>query len=261
MSRFELAHAQRRTFLLSLGAAVLGPGFARRAAAFRPSARWILQHAASAQLERAVKTLRVVQETTFFDVPEAPRGLRAAERTWLRAPDGLRHEVELSQGLRVVLVSDKRRKVQDPAEGRPGVRALPAFALHFLAGGAPQSATSLAERLVRDLQAMGVDLDEVHHGRFDGRIAYVIGARPWETDKSQVWIDKDEHLVLRVVSRASTAPASGGEEVRLQGYGSPEGGGWFPRVVEHWRGGTLLQRSITRDVEVNADTRKGLFDP
>lgn len=235
---------------------------ATSALAFRPSSRWLLDQAANRQLKRGVRTLRVQQEVTLYGLPTAPRGLTLEERTWFLAPDGMRNEVDLPEGTRVQIVTAKKRMMQEPGKPERVVRARPDLLVHFLAAGAPLERAELAERLERDLKALKVNLDVVSYGRFGDHVAYVIGAKPWETDKPQVWLDKDSLLLLRVVQ---VEPGAGDgrvlrREIRLRGYGSPEGGSWFPKVIEEWEGDTLVKRSVTREVDKNEPLDKGLFE-
>jgi len=73
----------------------------------------------------------------------------------------------------------------------------------------------------------GVALADESLGRFDGRLAYVIGGRTHDA-KPLLYVDKDSFQPLRLVA------AEGGamQDVRLLGWGSPTGGDWFPRAVE-----------------------------
>ena len=259
---------RRRSPLLPLLLAALMATFtATSAAAFRPSSRWLLDQAAHGQLRRQVRTLRVQQEATLYDVPTAPRGLVADERTWFLAPEGMRNEVELPEGPRVHIVTGKRRIVQEQGKAQPAGRGRQSLltdpmVVHFLAAGPPIDRAPLTERLERDLKALKVDLDVVSYGRFDGRVAYIIGAKPWETDRPQVWLDKDTLFLLRVVQ---VEPGAGEgrvlrRELRLLGYGSPEGGSWFPKVIEEWEGERLVKRSLTREVDKNEPLDKALFE-
>ncbi len=79
------------------------------------------------------------------------------------------------------------------------------------------------------LARRGVALAEESLGRFDGRVAYVIGGKPREP-RPLAYVDKDSFQPLRLVSSQGGALA----DVRLLGWGSPTGGDWFPRAVEVW---------------------------
>lgn len=248
-----------RRFLLSgicLALVLASPSFA-----FRPSSRWLIQRAVEAQLERKVSTLQIEQEATLFGIPEAPRGLRAEERTWLRNRGDLRNELDLPAGTRVLLRTEKKKKVQE-VEGSEHIDGdFPDVVTHFLAGGAPLVERQLSQRIVDDLRKWKVDLDRVSYGRFQGRVVYIIGAKSGELDKPQIWLDKDSLLLLRVIQLRPTPNGEGKlrHDIHLSGYGSPEGGNWFPKVVEVWRNGELHKRSVTREVERNPNLSDDLF--
>jgi hypothetical protein len=248
----------RRVWLrLAMVGALLGSSLP--AAAFRPSARWLLDQAAQRQLSRGVRTLRVSQESVLFGLPSAPKGFITEERTWFLSPDSMRNEVELPEGTRIHLMTAKKRKVHEPGNATKASSTQPDLIRHFLAAGGSLERGDLARRLESDLKSMRVNLDVVSYGRFDGRVAYVIGAKPWESDKPQVWLDKDSLLLLRIMMPAGQSGTSS-RELRLLGYGSPEGGSWFPKVIEDWEGGALRQRSVTRAVDKNEELERALFE-
>ena len=99
----------------------------------------------------------------------------------------------------------------------------------------------------------GVALADQSLGRFDGRLAYVIGGRTREA-KPLLFVDKDDFEPLRLI-----APEEGGlEDVRLLGWGSPTGGDWFPRAVEVVQGSALRLRFTTERANANPRLPEGL---
>ncbi len=240
--------------------AVLTSLAAQDAQAFRPTTRWILDQAAHKQLLREVRTLRVAQETTLFGIETAPRGLTVQKRTWLLAPLQVREEVELPAGAEVRVHTPKKALVRQPGQQEVVRRAGPDVVTDFLAGGAPLDRRQLGEQMLKDLRRLKVDPDVVSYARFDGRVSYLIGSKPWETDKPQVWIDKDTLQLVRVVLVEKQGDELVRRETRLLGYGSPEGGSWFPKVIEEWQGERLMRRSITRSVEKNEALERSLFE-
>lgn len=230
------------------------------ALAFRPSTRWILDQAADRQLKRDVRSLTVTQETTLFGLETAPRGLTVKKRTWLLAPLSAREETELPEGTEVQVRNAKKALVIRPGQKEVVRRADPDVVTSFLAGGPPLERRGLAEQLFQDLRRLKIDTDVVAYARFDGRVAYLIGSKPWEQEKSQVWIDKDTLQLLRVVLVEKDGDKVVRKETRLLGYGSPEGGSWFPKVIEEWRGDQLVRRSVTRSVQKNETLDRALFD-
>lgn len=104
------------------------------------------------------------------------------------------------------------------------------------------------------LQRRGVTLADASLGRFDGRIAYVIGGRAREA-KPLLFVEKDGFQPLRLL-----AP-EGGEmmDVRLLGWGSPMGGDWFPRALEAWSGDAAQLRFTTEKAKANPKLADLLF--
>ncbi len=105
------------------------------------------------------------------------------------------------------------------------------------------------------LTAVGVPLGDVHLGRFSGRIAYVLGARPSEA-KPQAWVDKQSFQPLRLVAPLTGA---GLADVRLLDYGSPTGGDGFPRAIEVWEAKEMKARFTTEKVSANPRIPDSIF--
>jgi hypothetical protein len=100
----------------------------------------------------------------------------------------------------------------------------------------------------------GVALTEVSLGRFDGRIAYVVGGRA-KDPRPLLFVEKTLFQPLRLVA------AEGGalHDVRFLGWGSPTGGEWFPRAVEVWSGDALRLRFTTEKAAPNPKLPETLF--
>lgn len=127
------------------------------------------------------------------------------------------------------------------------VQALCALLATTTAGdAAPTYAAALTRR--------GVSLHEVSLGRFDGRVAYVLGGKPRDP-KPLVYVDKDSFQPLRLVTPEGGALA----DVRLLGWGSPTGGDWFPRAVEVVIGDQLRLRFTTEKATANARIAEGVL--
>ena len=238
---------------------VVGLLAASSADAFRPSLKWILSRTAIAQIDRKVSTLKIEQDVTIFGLKSAPRGFQTTQKTWLRAPYALREETVLPEGKRIsVFTGEKSLSIKATGE-RKARRSGPNFFAHLVAGGGPNDKASLAERMMRDLEAYGVDTQKISHGRFDGRIAFVIGAKPFETNKPQVWIDKDTYHPLRVIVAGKVGGKELIREVRFMGWGSSEAGGWYPKIIERLDNGVLKERAVTKSAERNKTFERGLF--
>ena len=254
--RLSSAPVSRRALLC--GGAALAASAALPAQAFRPSSRWLLDRAMAVQLARKVNTLHVLSDVTLYDIPGQPR-LVTTQNLWMLAPYALRIEIDLGER-KELLLRTRKKTLRETLAGKTKQKTRPHFLYDFLTTGADYSRANAGVRLRAGMKAMGVASDVVTYSRFDGRVMYLIGSKSWETDKSQVWLDKDTLHLARVVEM-KTGPD--GKKVRhdtrLLGYGSPEGGSWFPHAVEHWQDDKLLRRAVTRQVEKNARLDGALF--
>lgn len=104
------------------------------------------------------------------------------------------------------------------------------------------------------LSRRGVALGEATLGRFDGRIAFVVGGRPKDA-KPLLFVEKDAFRPLRLIAQEGGTTY----DVRLLGWGSPTGGEWFPRAVEVWSGDTLRIRVTTERTAQNQRMDDALF--
>lgn len=104
------------------------------------------------------------------------------------------------------------------------------------------------------LSRSGVGLAEVSLGRFDGRLAYVVGGRARDA-KPLVFVDKETLQPLRLLSPEGGALL----DVRLLGWGSAAGGELFPLAVEVLEGEALRLRFATDRAARNARLADRLF--
>jgi len=127
------------------------------------------------------------------------------------------------------------------------IRAVCTLLATSTAGDAsPGFAAALARR--------GVSLADESLGRFDGKLAYVIGGRPRDP-KPLLFVDKDSFQPLRLIA------AEGGPllDVRFLGWGSPTGGDWFPRALEVAEGEALRLRFTTERASANGRIAEGAW--
>lgn len=163
-------------------------------------------------------------------------------RFQLKVPGRCRLELGAGEGPERPAVSLKDGRLQ----GRGGLEVIPAAQALVRAACvllAESTAGDASARFAAAFSRRGVDLQDVSLGRFDGRIAFVIGGRAKDA-KPLAFVDKDGFQPLRLVAAEPGAPAGAGAllDVRLLGWGSPTGGDWFPRAVEAWEGGALRVR-------------------
>ena len=150
-------------------------------------------------------------------------------------------------------VSVRDGKLSGALADVPAAAALVRAACALLAGPTAGDATDVyAAALTR----RGVALGDAALGRFDGRIAYVIGGRAKEPHPL-LYVDKDGFQPLRLV--ATEGPEL--EDVRFLGWGSPIGGDWFPRAIEVLARDALALRFTTERAAANARLPEALFPP
>ena len=141
--------------------------------------------------------------------------------------------------------------------GTAGLDRLPA-AVALLRAACALLATPVAgdasDAYAAALGRRGVALGDATLGRFDGRIAYVIGGRARDP-KPLLFVEKDGFQPLRLVAQESGAMV----DVRLLGWGSPTGGDWFPRAAEVWTGETLRLRFTSERATSNPKLADALF--
>ncbi len=104
------------------------------------------------------------------------------------------------------------------------------------------------------LSRRGVPLVDASLGRFDGQIAYVIGARA-DDPKPRLFVGKEAFQPLRLVAEDGGAL----RDVRLLGWGAPTGGDWFPRAAEVWEGDRAKLRFTTERAAANPKLAELLF--
>ncbi|HET8539532.1 MAG TPA: hypothetical protein VFL83_06640 [Anaeromyxobacter sp.] len=162
----------------------------------------------------------------------APAGVAEGARPYVAVRDG---KVAASGGLDAV----------------PGALALVRGACTLLGvatGGDASGAYAAA------LSRRGVPLADASLGRFDGHIAYVIGARAAEA-KPRLFVGKDTFQPLRLLAEEGGAL----RDLRLLGWGSPTGGDWFPRAAEVWNGDRAELRFTTERAAANPRLAELLF--
>jgi hypothetical protein len=142
-------------------------------------------------------------------------------------------------------------KLSGPLADLPAAAAFVRAACTLLAGPTAGDPTDV---YAAALGRRGVALGDVSLGRFDGRIAYVIGGRDHQA-KPLLYVEKDGFRPLRLIA------AEGGDlaDVRFLGWGSPTGGDWFPRAAEVWAKDALALRFSTERAIANPRLAEPLF--
>ena len=120
-------------------------------------------------------------------------------------------------------------------------------------------------RMLEMMVSQGVDPNVVSLGRYPDGVAYIIGAKVWETDRPQVWIDKASYMPVRVrLAQAAGRPnpatpvgaAAPMREVRLLNYAAG-----LPRLIEIYEADVLVRRAEVTQASANQNLPDTLFDP
>jgi opacity protein-like surface antigen len=115
-------------------------------------------------------------------------------------------------------------------------------------------------RTAEQVKALGVNMNRVMRGQWDGRPVWIVGAAAAsDTTSTQFWVDTERNVVVRMIM-GSTQPAAPPMDIHLDGY-VPLAGGWLASKVSMFIGGAPRQIEEYRDWKANMDLAPGLFDP
>lgn len=194
-------------------------------------------------------------KTIVFEGHHTVGGKRAPLWGAIDAGRAVRMQVERDGRTQVdLLVKDRRYTFQVGGAPSPATRAKDDLLLSLVL---PRAKDSGAKRALAFLKKLGIDPEQVSMGRFDGRTAYVIGAKPWEANKPQLWLDKDLRVPLRLVYLDGATV----RERRLTGYGTEVVDQFLPRVIETLDNGKVVERIEITRIDVNAAVDRDLLVP
>ncbi len=112
----------------------------------------------------------------------------------------------------------------------------------------------------RRLDSLGMDLTKFREDRFEKKRVYVIGAARDDLESSQVWIDADRLVLVRLIQREKRGGRAIVTDTRVGQYKDIDG---FPVAHEFvsMRDGKPYFKEVYEDVRVNATIPPSLFDP
>lgn len=231
---------------------------ASSADAFRPSTRWIVDQAVKYRLQQGIKALEVQAEVDRFDIEGQPPQ-NGPGRILVLQPYSLRIETPRGSDVDVEVVT-KRQTEQKIGASQTKKKTRRDVFTDFMTIGASIDRRPATDRMMAALKAAGINADIVSYGRFDGRVAYVIGSKSFEVDKPQVWFDKDTLRLLRVVTFPKGADGKNHRhDLQLTGYGSPEAGSWWPKRMIIVKDGEVMQKWLTRQAEKKKSVEEDAF--
>lgn len=249
-----------------LAAAALVAAVAVPAAGYVPSVAAILKRAGE---KRSTLSLTALEATGTLEVqgdaaarlaqavgvpPGAEGRLALPARFLFKVPGRCRLEMVrpgAAEADRPFLVVRDGRISGRGLDAIPAAAALARAACSLLAvPGGPESDRAYAQALAR----RGVALDASSFALLDDRIALVVGGTAREA-RPLAFFDKETAQPLRLLAKDGGALV----DARLVGWGSPEGGDWFPRAIELWEGDALRARFATQKASANPRLPEALF--
>jgi outer membrane lipoprotein-sorting protein len=116
------------------------------------------------------------------------------------------------------------------------------------------------ELLGARLSALGVDLSVVAFGRFQDKIAFVIGAEKPDDPVSQVWVDKDSFLPVRWLMKADGSDAQKMDmEIRYSEWRKIDNA-WYPMQIAFYQDEKPVREIKAEELRMNLTFPKDLFD-
>lgn len=251
----------RRLFAVALAALLAAP-----ALAYVPSVNAILKRAAE---KRSALNLTALEVSGTLAVPgesggrlaeamgvppASDGGLVVPARFLVRIPGRCRLELTrpgLADADRPFVLVRDGRVTGHVLETIPAAVALAreACALVAIRSG-PDADRSYAGALARH----GVPLDASGLGRVEGRLAFVVGGNGADGRPSAAF-DKETAQPVRLLAKEGSVLF----DTRLTGWGSAEGGDWFPRSVDVYEGEELRARFATARANANPKLSGALF--
>ncbi|MDY6988209.1 MAG: hypothetical protein SWQ30_09130 [Thermodesulfobacteriota bacterium] len=198
-------------------------------------------------------TLVVSQKTILYD-PALRRGVRELDETlYYRYPDRFRSEVR-TPGLQRIQVVDQDDTVII-IDGKIVGETETLFD-HFKDLLLYRKTGLLVDRL----SELGVNLQVVSLGRFNGKVVYMIGAKYPDDSVPQVWIDKNTFRPIGLI--LGTGYREGPlRRVEYQDYHTePDQGGGYPKRILFFENGSLVRLQVLDTVQVNVHVPDRLLD-
>ncbi|MCP4686536.1 MAG: outer membrane lipoprotein-sorting protein [Desulfobacterales bacterium] len=113
--------------------------------------------------------------------------------------------------------------------------------------------------ILKRLSALGVDASVTSLGRFEDRLAYVVGAQYPDESTPQLWVDKDDFLPFRWLLTGRSAGEADFLEVRFLEWFEKDGF-WRPLKIRFYRNEALVREIRVEDTRVNPEIPAELFD-
>jgi hypothetical protein len=118
-----------------------------------------------------------------------------------------------------------------------------------------RSREMLSERLL----SLGIDVTVSSLGKFDDRLALVVGAEFPDETVPQVWIDKETFKPLRLIIPAASDNRTGILEIRYADW-QQIGKMWYPMQIEFIQDGMTVRAVEVSNYQINPNFSEDIFD-
>jgi hypothetical protein len=112
---------------------------------------------------------------------------------------------------------------------------------------------------LRRLDSLGVDLDKFHDEKWNGRRVYVMGAEKGDLESTQIWIDAERLLLVRIVQREKRGERSVVTDTHVTDYREVDGH-QVPFEFTSYRDGKVFFKEEYDKVKVNEPIPAAVFD-
>jgi len=230
-----------------------GPAPAKRAETGISTSGGLIREMHDRYAGKWYKTLTFNQTNTFYTSGGKEQKSQWVQR--LRVPGKLRIDFlplssksgMLIQNNRVITFDNGRR-----VENRRAIQ--PVLTLTGDVYAIPATVT------LRRLDSLGVDLGRFHEERWQGKRVYVMGAERGDLESTQIWVEADRLLLLRIIQRAKRGDRSVVTDTHVGDYREVNG---YPVAFEFtsYRDGKVFFKEQYDNVKVNEPIPAELFDP
>ena len=112
------------------------------------------------------------------------------------------------------------------------------------------------DEVITKMKSLGYNLDKSHEDTWKGKGVYVIGAGKGEDSVNQIWLDKNNLNLVRMLKFDTKQKEEGLFENHVK-----LGGGYSESLVYFYINDTLVQVEKYHDMKANVDIDNSIFDP
>lgn len=200
-----------------------------------------------------LRSLKVVQQVEIFRAGEGKGSTGVVETALYQFPNRFRADIDSENLRRIYVFSDGNELTVLDGVISPGSSTWFDCYKDILLC---RSRRQLQNRLIR----WGVDLGVASFGRFEGQIAFVLGAEYPDESVPQLWVDKETFRPIRwIVSKNRPELPEEYLEIRFLEWKQITGV-WYPKHIEFRRDRQLLREIHAQEIEVDPVLTSDLFD-